>query len=699
MKSGYFAYGTECAKRNTEGPGGMTRTGIATFIIVLSILFGLVMAGAARYAQGQDLSKKIPITVTADKLDYDRTNDVYVAVGHVKIQQEGIRLEAEKVVLNNKTGQAEAEGNVYLQDAGDVIRAESLKVNLNTSEGTITKGDLFMKKENYHMKGEVIERRSETTYHVEKGTFTTCDENQWFLKANVMDIDMNRYATGKGVSFNVAGIPIFYTPYFLFPVRRQSGFLIPVPGYSTREGFLIENAFFWAISDYKDMTLSSDYRKRIGNGFGIEYRYNNSRESMGQAYAKVWDLNHSSASRWEFQFKHQEEFAEDLSFRADVNLVSDDQYYYDLDKRLEMRSKPYVDSNAFYVERWNTASLYLLGQYSTDLTQPNDKTVQKLPELKYAIYEEKLGGPVRVNFEGSATNFVKQNGDGTRRMDFNPEIAAPFGHDGLSLTPRAGVRATFYDQSSSSTGPMERKFAYAGADLNARIYHIYGTDKESGIGRIRHSIEPTVSYTYIPHIDQTNIPQFDAVDSVSSMNTTTVSLVNRLTAHYKESKDSPAYTSFDLMVMKLSQAYNLNAAREPNGHVRSDILGEMYIMTPKLFSATANASFNTYDHAMSSHTVGAGLTIGTMSLNLSEQYLLEPATQSLIAGGRIKLGKWDLGSQWTRDMEHKRTTELDYTVNYAAQCWGVRTIYTILPGESRFMAMLDLKGMSGSYGK
>ncbi len=305
-----------------------------------------------------------------------------------------------------------------------------------------------------------------------------------------MDIDMARYATGSGVSFNVAGVPVFYTPYFLFPVRRQSGFLIPVPGYSSRDGFFVENAFFWAISDYKDMTLSSDYRERVGNGTGIEYRYNNSRESMGQAYAKVWDMNHNSTTRWEFQFKHQEEFAEDLSFRADINLVSDDQYYYDLDQRLEVKSKPYVDSNAFYVERWNTASLYLLGQYSTDLTQPNDKTVQKLPELRYTIYEETLGGPVRVNFEGSATNFVKQSGDGTRRVDFNPELAAPFGSSGLSLTPRAGVRATFYDQSASSAGPMERKFAYAGVDLNARISRIYGTDKG-----IRHRPDQTLDRT------------------------------------------------------------------------------------------------------------------------------------------------------------------------------------------------------------
>jgi LPS-assembly protein len=687
------------AERHTEGPIGMKRTGIAAVIIALGLLSGLLLTGAARHAQAQDTPKKVPVTVTADKLDYDRTSDVYIAVGHVKIDQEGIHLEADKVILDNRTGQANAEGNVYLQDAGNVVHAESLKVNLNTDAGIIKKGDLFMKKDNFHVKGDVIERRSETTYHIVNGRFTTCDENEWFLKADVMDIDMTRYATGSGVTFNVDGRPVFYTPYFLFPVRRQSGFLIPMPGYDSQEGFFIENAFFWAISDYKDMTISSDYRSRVGNGTGIDYRYNNSRESMGEVNAKIWNIYDNSTIRWEFQFKHQEEFADDLSFRANINLVSDYLYYYNLDQRLEMKSLPYIDSNAFYVERWNTESLYLLGQYSTDLTQSNDKTVQKLPELRYTIYEETLGGPVHVNFEGSATNFVIQSGDGTRRVDFNPELTAPFGSHGLNLTPRAGVRATFYDESLSSAGPSERKFAYWGTDLNARVSRIYGTDGESGIGQIRHSIEPTVSYTYIPYINQANIPQFDTVDTVTSMNTTTVSLINRLTAHYKESKNSSTYTTFDMMVFKLSQAYNLSALQAQNGQRRSDVLGELCFKTPKLFSATANADYNTYEHEMSSHSVGVALATDRFSLNLSEQYLLEPETQSLIGGGLLHLDRWDLGAQLARDMVHNLNTQVLYTVNYSSQCWGIKTAYTISPGDSRFTVLLELKGMGGYQGK
>ena len=229
------------------------------------------------------------MTVKADKLDYDRTNDVYVAEGNVKVEQDGMRVEADRIILNNRTGQASAEGKVYLQEKGDVIRADRLQLDINTRAGMIYNGDMFMKKDNLHVKGEKIERRSETVYHVENGRFTTCDENEWYLQADEIDVDMDRYATGRGVSFNMIGLPVFYTPYLLFPVRRQSGLLIPELGYSSSDGFLMKNSVFWAISDYQDMTFYSDYRARHGLGTAVEYRYVNSRDSGGKLFVNVFD--------------------------------------------------------------------------------------------------------------------------------------------------------------------------------------------------------------------------------------------------------------------------------------------------------------------------------------------------------------------------------------------------------------------------
>ncbi len=672
------------------------RPGTKYLFVVLLVV--AMQAGAPRHARSEDFPKKIPVTVTADTLDYDRANDRYVATGHVKIEQEGVRLEADKIVLDNKTGLAVAEGKVFMQDKGDIMHAEKMQININTRDGIISNGEVFIKKENLHVKGTMIERRSETVYHVEKGTITTCDDEEWFLKANELNIDMERYATGRSLSFNVAGLPVFYTPYFLFPVRRQTGFLIPEIGHSSRDGFDINNAFFWAISDYKDMTLYSDYRERIGHGTGIEFRYTNSQESKGQVYYKFFDQYHTSESRWNFQFQHQEEYAEDLSGRVDVNLVSDEHYFYDLDKMLENRSKPYLDSNVFYVERWNTASLYLMGQYSTDLTRTNEKTVQKLPELRYTIYNETLAGPLHLSFEGSAANFTSQEDGNARRVDFNPRLIATFGSNGLSVTPNAGVRATFYDRSATTVEPTERKYFYAGTDVNARVSRVYGVDSDAGIGKVRHSIEPTISYNYIPHVEQANLPQFDSVDSVPEQNAVSIALINRVTAHYKESKDSPNYTTFDLMVFRLSRSYDFSIARDRGSatHPGSDVLGELYLRTPKTFSMSATGSYNAYDHVVSSHTETVSFAESAVLLSLTHSFILGGA-ESLTSGGGLTLSKWKLQATVSRDIQNKKITQEEYILHYTSQCWGLNLTYTAMPGDYSYKAMIDLKGF-GSRG-
>lgn len=670
---------------------------------MLLLLAAGILQGMMGRAWSAEQPKKVPVTVTADKLDYDRTNDRYVATGHVKMEKEGIRVEADEVIMDNKSGETKAEGNVFIQDQGDVTLADKMTLNLNTREGTFSKGVLFLKKENLHLKGDKIERLSETVYHIEKGVITTCDQDDWFLKADELDIDMDRYATGKGVALNIAGVPVIYTPYFLFPVRRQTGLLIPEVGYSSSEGLFADNALFWAISDFKDMTFYSDYRERIGHGTGIEYRYMNSWESRGQLYYKFWDQYHTGASRWDIKYQHQEEFAQDLSGRVDINLVSDESYYHDLERKLENRSKPYLDSNAFYVERWDTASLYLMGQYSIDLTRTNEKTVQKLPELRYTIVDATVADLLHLSFDSSAVNFTRQTDDGLRRVDFNPRIAATFGHSGLSLTPRVGIRATFYDRSAATADSTERKYLYAGADMNARVSRVYGSDGDSGIGRIRHSIEPTLSYLYIPRIEQGSIPQFDSVDSVTTSNLATLAVVNRLTAHYKESNSVGTYSTFDVLVFRLSQSYDLNMARDSavsSPQPRSDLLGELYARTPKVFTASATGSYNTYSHVMTSHSEGVGVAFSAVSLNLSHQFLRNPETEFFIGGGGVKLGKWNLGAQWWRDVQNKKTTQEDYRMQYASQCWGIGMVYTVKPGEYQFTAMLDLKGLGGrSYGQ
>ena len=657
------------------------------------VAFAVLASALPSFAD--ELPKKIPVSVKADSLQYDRTEDVYTASGHVRVEQQDTRVEADRLVLNNRTGIALAEGNVFLVEKGDVIMADRIEVNLNTRAGIIINGNIFMGKDNFHLRGDRIERRSETDYHVENGVFTTCDQGEWYFKAREMDVDLDRNATGRDVSFNMAGLPVLYTPYLLFPVRRQTGLLIPETGFSSTDGFLLKNYFFWALSDNRDATIVSDYRARTGLGTGVEYRYVNSRDSAGRAWYNYFDTFHSGRTRWELRFQHREEFAEDLSFRADITQVSDPNYYRDLEKRLDIRARPYVDSNAFYVERWNTASLYLLGQYSTDLAGPNDKTLQKLPELRYVVYGEPIGTHLYARFNGSATNFTSQANKSVLRADFQPELEAAFGGRGLSITPRAGARATFYDRNAASTEPAERKYLYAGADLNARFSRIYGEDVATGIGRVRHSIEPTISYSYIPKIDQDNIPHLDHVDEVTEENLVTLSLINRLTARYQEAGKA---RSFDVMVFRLSESYDVNEARRKDltdARPRSDLKGELYLRTPRLLSGSATVNYNTYNKRVTDTSQNIAVMTEPVQVEVTHQFLREPRTRFLIVGLGFKVDKWTVHGQVWRDVETKSFTQQEYRAHYASQCWGVGMNYIIKPGERSYMFLFDLLGLGG----
>ncbi len=683
----------------------------AAFILFLLLCTGL-LAGLSRQACAEE-PKKIPVTVNADKLDYDRAKDVYTAVGNVKIEQEGMLLQADRIVLDNKTGEAVAEGRAFLNQKGDVVSAEQLTVNINTGAVRMTHGELFLEKDNFHLTGDTIERDSETVYRIEHGTFSTCDKEEWYLKADRIDVDLDRYATAHGASFNMAGLPVLYTPYLLFPVRRQSGLLMPEVGYSSSEGFLMKNSLFWAISDYKDMTFTSDYRSKHGHGTGIEYRYVNSRDSQGSIYYNYFynypGTLRSSASKWEFKFQHDEEIAEDLSMRADIHLVSDEFYYRELERKLELRSLPYLDSDAFYVERWDTASLYLLGQYSVNLTQNNTQTPQKLPELRYTIFQEKIAGPLYLSLDGSAVNFTVSEGAGVRRIDIGPQLTAAFGGNGLGFTPRAGARTTYYSKGAGAlaAGPVSRTYSFAGADLNARISRVYGQDAEAGIGRIRHSVEPTLSYSYIPEVEQTDpvtglskIIQYDALDAVTKQNTVTAVLVNRLTAHYK---DASGFRTYDLMVFRVAQSYELNSAEtSSSSHSRSEITSELFWRTPKLLSVSANGAYNTYMNSLTSSNVSVGAANEWMNVDLTHRYLkATPSgqvpgnlrTEFLIGGAGFTTAPWHFSARLWRDRENKKTTQQEYGAHYASQCWSFGVSYIKRPGETQYLMTLELKGL------
>jgi hypothetical protein len=152
------------------------------------------------------------------------------------------------------------------------------------------------------------------------------------------------------------------------------------------------------------------------------------------------------------------------------------------------------------------------------------------------------------------------------------------------------------------------------------------------------------------------------------------------------------------MVFRLSRSYDLNVARERGSavHPGSDILGEIYLRTPKAFSLSATGSYNAYDHAVSSHTETVSFAESAVSLRLAHTFI-QGAAESLTGEGGLTLSRWKLQATVSRDIQNKKNTQEEYIVHYTSQCWGLSLTYIAMPGDYSYKAMIDLKGL-GSRG-
>ena len=83
-----------------------------------------------------------PFEITADRIVLDEARALYVAEGHVRVDQAGRRLDARWVAFSRETRIAVAEGNVQLDDGSDNLRAEFMVFDVDTLQGVLFQASL-----------------------------------------------------------------------------------------------------------------------------------------------------------------------------------------------------------------------------------------------------------------------------------------------------------------------------------------------------------------------------------------------------------------------------------------------------------------------------------------------------------------------------------------------------------------------------
>jgi LPS-assembly protein len=581
------------------------------------------------------------VTVVADRLEQVGADNLVVASGNAELTKGSARLLADRIEINRATGDATAQGRVIFYDGEDRLTGERIDYNIKTGTGVVYQGEARATPY-YRIMGERLERIGESVYRVRRGVFTTCDDDSpsWSFRLGSGTADLEDFVYGTNASFWLKDVPLIpYFPFFAAAIRRerQTGFLAPQFGSSSRKGVFAEIPFYWAITDSQDATVSLDAYSRRGLGGSAQYRYVISRDQRGSLDGFfVHESVTTGDTRGFGSAKHDWQIEPGLSFRADLNAVSDDLVLREYQSELLSRSAQRAESNLFLTKTWSNWNFVGRAYWYQDLTTERPVELQRVPELTLQGVRQTLPGLPRFLYQvdTSAVNFIRDVGSEGFRYDLHPVVSRPVPLGGYAtVTPFVGGRVTLY--SVTTTGihtplaggtviettkdePRVRDLVDFGSDAESRASRVYGLGGWGGLDSVIHSIEPRAHYIRILGHNFSRLPLWtDQIDRIPKSSWLEYSLTNRLRGR----TDSPEGTEaerLELLRFAVANAYDFERGRFGN------VGGDLLVQPTALVSFHADASYNVEGDGLQAYTSDVSLHLSRFSASIGHRYTRQP---------------------------------------------------------------------------
>ena len=616
----------------------MTRARASILVLLLaSAAWGACPPLARAQSQRSVQAAGGEVSIVADRFEQIGADNLLVATGNVEVSRGSGRLLADRVEINRATGDAVAIGRAIFYDGDDRLTGERIEYNINTGTGVVHQGEVHAAPY-YRLSGERLERLGESVYRVRHGVFTTCEDEPptWSFRLGEGTADLEDFVYGWHVSFWAKSLPIIpYFPFFAAAIRRerQTGFLPPLLGSSTKKGFFAEIPFFWAISDSQDATVSLNAYERKGFGAAAEYRYVISQDQRGRLNgAFVDEVFEDGALRGFGSVKHDWQIAPGLSLRADLNAVSDDLVLRDYVSSLQQRSAQRAESNLFLTKTWTNWSFTGRVYWYQDLTIDRPVELQRAPELTLSGVGQELPGlpGFLYRVDTSLVNFLRYEGSQGARVDLHPLVARPVPLAGYAtVTPFVGGRVTAYSTTvtdvyiplgggpaveNTNGEPRVRELFEYGADAESRASRVYEVGGWGGLDRLLHSIEPRAHYIRIHGHNFYSLPLWtDQTDRIPEANWFEYSLTNRIRGRTISSANTEA-DRLDLFKLVLASAYDFESATLGN------VAGDLTFQPNRRLLFHGDLSYNVTGDGLQAYTTDVTVNIPRILASVGTRY-------------------------------------------------------------------------------
>jgi len=636
------------------------------------------------------------VRLEADEMRGSYRDERFEAIGAAKLQQENLTMHADNIWFDKRKNEAGAKGTVTLVEKGGTLVGDDLLLNFTSGEARLSHAKANLTAEGFNLSGETIERLDENNYRVTSGDFTACTATPpaWKFGASTVDVEVGGYARAKNMIFYLHDVPVFYVPYFLYPVKteRESGLLIPHVGLSDKRGVETYLAYYQVLGRNMDATLLLDTYSRAGIGKGLEYRYIFGEENSGETFmyhvSGFAERDDVFTGRW----KHIGVLPGGLSLRANLEYVSDQSYLKDFTVEAKDYNRELVESYLYLSRAWDKTDLSAQGEYISNLSTSTDAyPISNLPAVHLAIMPQRIATtPLYLRLDVQADHL--QQGQETIGQTLLVRPAARLALaplPGISLDLEVGYRSML-SKTSDDSGDIG--FYDFSSRLGTRLQRIFSN--EDGSQALRHDIEPEIEYLHIADGGQATFDQLIPENSFLPTDRVTLALVNRLTTR-KNNADGNAVRR-ERLWLRFSSGYAFSSdTLIPETFL--PLRNELSLSIADWLTLRTDASYGLEAGARRWDSVVSGIQLKTVRRDeLSLDYYYQDGDVANYLSGRLKTpltSQIQLAYEARYSVDGKEFLEHRADLAYLGQCWSMTLTFRDRLDDQQYLVNFTLAGL------
>ncbi|MEE4251408.1 MAG: LPS-assembly protein LptD [Alcanivoracaceae bacterium] len=640
--------------------------------------------------------------ISAERSEFEIDGDALLE-GTVIIEQPGRTLRADVARYNQSSGDFALTGDIQLDTATLSFRADSLTGNMKNREASLLSARYALYEQNARGDAQRINQSGELVT-IERGSYTTCapGSDGWRLNARQIDLDRERgWGEARHVVLRVENVPLLYIPWITFPIddRRKTGLLFPSFGTSDSGGFDVSQPLYLNLHPQADATLAPRYIDGRGNGIDTEFRYLTRLGQGDLVYGLLrQDTLFAEEDRVVASWNHQGSLDRWL-FSTDVNYVSDDFYFKDLDTGLEVASLTHLPREGqaeYFGRRWRFLARLQAWQTIDPTLDDDDLPYRRLPQLNITGLQP-IAGPLTLDWASDITVFdrdvsVLTNDIRGQRIHLQPALSVPLEKPWGYLHPRVRFYQTAYSLSGVDTLPSDTpNRSLWGANLDGGLF----LERPIAIAgrQLLQTLEPRIFLNHIEQEEQFDLPDFDSGRLTSSWDT--LFRENRFTGYDRigdEQSGTVGLTSRfrdpqrgdDLLTVRAAQKFHHQDRVVESGNIdqpdntlsQSPLVADATLQLDQRWSMFAETQWNSEKDRREQNSLRIAYSDRSrLHLHAGYQYRPQDAIRQTELAAMVPVHRnWSLIGRWLHDLGERRSLETVSGIEYRDCCWRIRLV-------------------------